>query len=97
MHFCLHFDRLNSLVIEESMYIKSNTIANWPLIKRSAKSIFDVIIIRTPFLSFKSDDKPAVVLEDHEESDVYKCIGVLSEKTSMGFILFQDDLTGQFC
>ena len=56
-----------------------------------------MIIIRTPFLSFKSDDKPAVVLEDHEESDVYKCIGVLSEKTSMGFILFQDDLTGQFC
>ena len=43
--------------------------------------------MRTPFLSFMSDDKPAVVLEDLEESDVCKCIGVLSGKTSIDSIL----------
>ena len=45
-----------------------------------------MIIIRTPFLSFKIDDKPAVVLEDFEESVVYKCTGVVSGKTSIDSI-----------
>ena len=45
-----------------------------------------MIIIRTHFLSFQTDDKPAVVLEDIEESDDCKFVGVLSGKSSIDSI-----------
>lgn len=67
------------------MHPKSNNTTNWPLIKRSFKLIFDMIIARASFLKFKNG-KPAVVLEDLKENNFCKYFEVLFGKTSIASI-----------